>query len=309
MTISRKALLVALAAAPLAACSGPTDRPGRAGTAASPTPTRSTTRRLRADDRFAELEDRYGAVLGVHLLDTGSGDTVRWRADRRFASCSTHKVFTAAEVLRDRDDAGMREVVAFTTDDLVDHSPVTSGAVGTGASWAVLCEAAVRQSDNTAANLLFTSLGGPSGFQRRLRDLGDTTTRSDRVETDLNTAVPGDERDTTTPDAIAESLRVVALGERLPVAKRRRLVGWMSGNALTDTLIRAGLPDGWTVADKSGAGGYGTRNDIGVVERPGGAPIVLAVFSTRPDAGSDAGYDDALVAEAARAAVDTLLAA
>lgn len=134
--------------------------------------------------------------------------------------------------------------------------------------------------------------------------VGDTTTAPARNEPGLNTAEPGDERDTSTPRALAESLRKYVLGDVLPESGRARLVEWLSGNATGDTLIRAGVPAGWTVADKSGGCAYGTRNDIAVVWPEPDRPVVLAVLSTRSGAGAE--YDDALVARAAGAAVEGL---
>jgi beta-lactamase class A len=304
MTLTRKSVLLAAMAMPLAACAA------APSTAASKSPSSvQSARRLRADEQFTALERQHQASVGVFMLDTGSGDTVSWRADRRFAFCSTHKVFTAAAVLHAKDNDVMGEVIHYTVDDLVPHSPVTSEHVDTGMTLTALCDAAIRQSDNTAANLLFAQLKGPAGFQRALHDIGDAITRSDRTEPNLNTAVPGDDRDTTTPAAFAGTLQKIVRGDWLTASKRVTLLDWMSDNAITDTLIRAGLPEGWSVADKSGGGDYGTRNDIGIIDRPKGAPIVLAVMSTKPDGQPDSEWDDALIAAATRAAIATGVAA
>lgn len=300
MIVTRKSLLLAAFVLPLRACvSAP-----NAAASKLPSPT-SSRRILHADEQFAALERQYQATLGVFLLDTGSGDTVVWRADRRFAFCSTHKAFTAAAVLRTRDSDGMQQTIHYTAADLVPHSPVTSEHVDTGMTLAALCDAAIRQSDNTAANLLFAQLGGPVGFQRILREIGDEVSRSDRIEPDLNSAIPEDDRDTTTPAAFGGTLQRVALGDWLPESKRATLKDWMAGNTVTDALIRAGLPEGWSVADKSGGGDYGTRNDIGIINRPQRAPIVLAVMSTKPNGQPDSEWDDALVAAATRVAIAT----
>lgn len=78
----------------------------------------------------------------------------------------------------------------------------------------------------------------------------------------------------------------------------------MQGNATGDELIRAGAPSGWEVGDKSGAGSYGTRNDIAIVWPPDRAPIVLAILSNRFT--EDANYNNALIAEAAKVALNAL---
>lgn len=252
----------------------------------------------RAEAAFAALEQRFGARLGVHAVDTATGREVAHRADERWAYASTHKVFSAAAVLRRTDDLDRR--ITYTAADLQEHSPVTGRHVGTGMALRDVLVAAVRDSDNTAANLLFRELGGPAGLQAQLRAMGDATTRSDRVETALGETAPGDVRDTTTPRAFTADLRAVALGGALSPQDRDFLLAAMADSPITRGLVRAGAPADWRVADKSGNADFGTRNDIAVVRPPGRAPIVLSIMTDRP--GRDATYDDALVAEAARVA-------
>jgi len=254
--------------------------------------------------RFALLEHRYDARLGVLGVDTDSGRTVGHRADERFAFCSTFKALAAALVLRRRSLAELETVVRYSSPDLVANSPITSRHVDTGMTLRAVCDAAVRYSDNTAGNLLFRELGGPSGFTRELRHIGDRTTRSDRVETELSTARPDDRRDTSSPRALAADLRKVAVGDVLSREKRALLTHWLITNTTGDKLIRAGVPRGWKVGDKTGLGGYGTRNDIAVIWPPRAKPIVLVTLSTRGNA--DATPSDDLVAEAARVAVAVL---
>lgn len=253
---------------------------------------------------FRGLESTYDARLGVYAVDTGTGRTVAYRPDERFAFASTYKALAAAALLDRTTPAELDRVVHYTAADLVSYSPVTEKHVDTGMTLRELADAAVRVSDNTAGNLLFRELGGPNGLERDLRAIGDRVTDPERIETELNSAVPGEVRDTSTPRALARDLRAYALGGALPTGDRTQLIDWMSGNATGDALIRAGVPDGWTVADKSGAGSYGTRNDIAVLFPPSGAPIVLTVLSSRDTA--DAAYDDALIADAAAAVVDAL---
>ncbi|MEV0731849.1 class A beta-lactamase [Polymorphospora sp. NPDC050346] len=277
--------------------SGPTATPGVATTTAA-------VGAPAADRAFADLETTFDARLGVHAVDTGSGRTVSYRADERFAYASTFKALAAAAVLDTTTTAQLDATVRYTRADLVTHSPVTQRHVDTGMTLRALCDAAVRYSDNTAGNLLLRHLGGPDGFERALRRVGDTTTDAARWETDLNQATPGDRRDTSTPRALATSLRAYAVDDALSGEDRDILNGWLAGNTTGDELIRAGVPDGWTVGDKTGAGGYGTRNDIAVLRPPGRAPIVVAVLSSRDR--RDAGYDNALIAEATRIVVTHL---
>ncbi|NPC95426.1 class A beta-lactamase [Nocardioides sp. zg-DK7169] len=313
---TRPAGLAAVAAllvlAPTACATGGSEEP--AGAPSPPTPTAAATPTApepsgSADvdpgDAFVALEERYDARLGVFAIDTGTGATLAHRADERFGYASTHKALSAAALLADTDPGRWEEVVRYDAGDLVAHSPVTEQHVGSGLSLRRIAEAAVRESDNTAANLLLDELGGPAGFQRALRALGDDVTVVSRRETALNDTSPGDRRDTTTPRAFAQVLQAYAVGPALSPDARRTLLDWMSGNATGETLVAAGVPDGWRVADKSGAAAYGTRNDIAVVEVPGRDPVVMAVFSDRST--PDAEYDDALVAEAARVALRNLV--
>ncbi|MFJ6608742.1 class A beta-lactamase [Streptomyces sp. NPDC091289] len=293
----------ALVTVPLAACgteSGPSS-PSPAGKAAG-SPSAAARDAGRA---FAALEKEYAARLGVYAVDTGSGRTVAHRDGERFAYASTFKALAAGAVLRKYKVAGLERVVTYRREDLVEHSPVTEKHVATGMSLGDLCDAAVRYSDNTAGNLLFDAVGGPRKLQAVLAELGDDVTRMERRETELNEWSPGATRDTSTPRALAEDLRAFVLGDALGKPERARLTRWLRDNTTGGELIRAGVPKGWTVGDKTGAGStYGTRNDIAVVWPPGAAPLVLAVLSHRTDA--DADYDNTLIAKATSVAVGAL---
>ena len=297
------ALAVALTAL-LAACSSAEPAAAPAPASTSTAPATSAAPAVDAVPALEQLEAEFGARLGVFAIDTDTGRTVAHRADERFAYASTHKALSAALVLDRTTDAELDQVVAYGSDELVPYSPVTERHAGTGLPLRDLLAAALVRSDNTAANLLLARLGGPAGFEQALREVGDDVTQADRIEPELNEAAPGDERDTSTPRALATDLRTFLLGDALSADDRALLTGWMQGNTTGSTLIRAGVPAGWAVADKSGAGGYGTRNCIAVLEPPDGPPIVLAVLSTRD--GADAAYDDALVRRATEVVVDAL---
>ncbi|GLX99894.1 class A beta-lactamase [Actinoplanes sp. NBRC 101535] len=250
------------------------------------------------------VEERYGARLGVYAVDTGTGRVVTHRADERFAHASTFKALQAGVVLRIASDADLDRVVTYRKRDLLAHAPITEKHVATGMTVRDLLDASLRYSDNTAANLLFATIDGPDGLERELRALGDTTTSVDRIEPDLNEAAPGDTRDTSTARALAADLQSLLLGDALTPDRRRLLDGWMRANTTGGPYIRAGLPDGWTAADKTGAGGYGTRNDIAVLHPPAGSPIVLAVLSRRT--AENAGSADALIAETTKSVLAAL---
>lgn len=281
---------------------GTTAAPARTASAA-PVPGGPDLDGVVADD-LRRLERAFDARLGLHAVDTGTGAEVSHRADERFAYASSGKALLAAALLDATSPADLRRTVTWDRDDLVTYSPFTEPRTATGASLGAVAEAMVRESDNTAANVVVRELGGLDVWTDALRGIGDDTTRPARLEPGLNAAVPDDDRDTSTPRALARSLRAYAVDEALAPDDSAFLDDWMSGNATGDTLVRAGAPDGWRVADKSGAAAYGTRNDVAVVHPPGRAPLVVVVMSSRTSAG--ASYDDRLVARAARVALDAL---
>jgi beta-lactamase class A len=256
------------------------------------------------DAAFAQLEQDFDARLGVYAVDTGSERSVAFRVDERFAYASTHKALAVGVLLQQSALADLDRVIDYSSDDLVSYSPITEPRVGSGMTLRELSDASIRYSDNTAGNLVLAEIGGPAGFESALAAIGDDDTQADRIEPDLNEATPGDTRDTSTPSALAASLRAFAVDEALDPAKRDLFVNWLTGNTTGDALIRAGVPDGWVVGDKTGAASYGTRNDIAVLWPPDGDPIVLAVLSSRMTA--DAAYDDALLAVAAKITIDAL---
>ncbi|KZM73222.1 class A beta-lactamase [Nocardia terpenica] len=292
------ALALAAALTALTACGSDKPSPATAPvTSAAPAP-------AGAEAEFASLETEYDARLGVYALDTGSGRIVAHRADERFPYASTVKSLAAGAILRSLPPGALDERLTYSRADLVSGSPVTEKHVDDGMTLREAVDAAVRYSDNTAANLLFAKLGGPKGLQQNLRDLGDTVTQVDRTEPDLNEATPGDPRDTSTPTAFAADLRRYVLGQALADPARALLTDMLRANTTGAELIRAGVPAGWVVGDKTGLASYGSRNDVAVLWPPNAAPIVLVVFTTRPD--KDASYDNALIAKAAAAAVKAL---
>ncbi|RYY85730.1 MAG: class A beta-lactamase, partial [Comamonadaceae bacterium] len=245
-----------------------------------------------------------GGRLGVMALDTGTGSRWAWRADERFPACSTFKVLAAAAVLaRSVDDAGLlTRRVRYPASELVTYSPVTEKHLADGMTIAELCAAALQYSDNTAGNLLLRQIGGPAGVTNYARSIGDSTFRLDRWETELNTAIPGDPRDTCTPAGMAHNLQRLLLGDALAPAPRAQLQAWMRGNTTGATRIRAGVPAAWAVADKTGSGDYGSVGDIGVTWRPDAAPIVLALYFAQ--ATKDASMRSDVLAAAARIVAD-----
>jgi beta-lactamase class A len=229
------------------------------------------------------LEAESGGRLGVALLDTRTGHRIGYRMDDRFPMCSTFKVLASGAILRGV-DVGRESLdrrIFFGNADLVTYSPETSKHVGpTGMTVAELCKAAITLSDNTAGNLILASIGGPKGLTAFARSLGDKMTRLDRIETALNEALPDDPRDTTTPRAMATDLQTLVLGKTLSAKSREQLAIWLVANTTGGKRLRAGLPSGWRVGDKTGTGERGTANDVAVLWPPGRAPVIVTVYLT-----------------------------
>ena len=251
--------------------------------------------------RLAQLEKQCGGRLGVAIIDTTSSLHAGWRANERFPMCSTFKLLAAGAVLTrvDRGQEDLQRRVVFSESDLVPYSPGTSPHTrertgNAGMSIAELCKAALTLSDNTAANLLLASLGGPAAVTAFARGLGDGIARLDRIEPTLNEAIPGDPRDTTTPNAMLGNLRELALGEHLSSASRAQLLAWLAANETGDARLRAKLPKDWRVGDKTGTGDHGTANDVAILWPPGRGPVLVAVYLTETD--GDAARNNATIA-------------
>ena len=255
-----------------------------------------------AQPQFAQLERELNGRLGVFALDTSNGAQLSYRANERFPVCSTFKAFLAAAILKQSTETAglMHERIRYTQSDLVAHSPVTEKHVANGMTVAELLAAMLKYSDNTATNLLMKKLGGPAAVTQFVQSIGNRQFRLDNWEPNLNT-VPGDLRDTSTPEAMGRGLQQLVLADVLKDPQRKHLKNGLLSNSVADQCIRAGVPAGWKVADRSGGGLYGTRNDIAILYPPNRAPIILAIFTTQ-HAKEAAGRDD-VIASATRLVV------
>jgi len=248
-------------------------------------PGAATTTTGAAVKALAALEQAAGGRLGVSALDTASGTAIAYRADERFPFCSTFKFILVGAVLarsQQHSDLLQRRV-HYRREDLVHYSPISEQHVHDGMTVAELCQAAIQHSDNTAANQLIKLLGGPAAVTAYARSIGDTTFRLDRRETMLNTAIPGDPRDTSSPAALTRSFQALVLGDALHAPQRKQLQDWLRGNTTGAHRIAAALPANWQIGDKTGTGDYGATNDIAVIWPPERAPLVVAVYYTTTD--------------------------
>jgi beta-lactamase class A len=236
-----------------------------------------------AQKRIADLERKVSGRLGVYVRDSGSGAELAHRAHARFPMCSTFKFLAAAAVLKKVDEGALKldQEIAYGEKDLLEYAPETRKHVGDGhMRLGDLCAAAIQWSDNTAANLMLKEIGGPAGLTRYARSIGDKVTRLDRNEPTLNTAIPGDVRDTTTPAQIAHTLETVLTKAVLTPASTRQLEEWMIGDKVAGARLRAGLPKDWVIGDKTGTGDNGTANVVAIIRPPQRKPLFAAVYLT-----------------------------
>ena len=258
-------------------------------------------------DTVARLETSLDARIGVALTQAGTDWQWTHRADERFPMASTFKTMLCGAVLErvDNGSLSLDEALLVRPEEIFGHAPVTNEYAGQALPIGTLCHATLDQSDNGAANLLIDWLGSPQDTTDFMRRIGDTVTRMDRKEPELNSYTPGDPRDTTTPIAMAASWEALLTGDVLSPASREQLVNWMADGGVTGALIRPHVPDGWTVADKSGAGDT-SRNLVAMLTPDSGAPYFIALYIS--DAEADFDTRNAALQALAQAAMDAVLA-
>lgn len=241
-------------------------------------------------DSVKKAESQLNARVGYAELDLANGQMLgSYRPQERFPMMSTFKVLLCGAVLS-RVDAGQEQLarrIQYRQQDLITYSPVTEKHLTDGMTVGELCSAAITMSDNTAANLLLSTLGGPSELTAFLRKTGDNVTRLDRWEPALNEALPGDERDTTTPESMAQTLRKLLTGKTLTPASRQQLIDWMAADKVGGPLIRSVTPTGWFIADKTGAGERGSRGIVAALGPDGKPARIVVIYITGTEATMD----------------------
>ena len=253
-------------------------------------------------EQLAQLESSAGGRLGVAALNTVNNQRIEYRSEERFPLCSTSKVMAVAAILHNSStDAKLLATnLRYTQQDVAasGYAPIASKHVATGMTVGAMCQATLNYSDNLAMNLLLRKLGGPKSVTAYARSIGDTSYSLDRKEPELNSAIPSDLRDTTTPLAMQNSLQTLVLGNSLAPTQREQLQGWLKNNTTGKSRISAGVPKTWLVGDKTGTGKYGTSNDVGEIWPTGAQPIVLAIYFTQNK--PDAKANDQVIVDATR---------
>ena len=293
----RRAVLTGLGALGLIGCA-PEDE------AAAPTPPRPDLPEILD---LSALEQAHGGRLGFAAHDLASGRVLTARADERFVYCSTFKMYLAAATLL-RVQAGRERLdrsIPVTRADLLDHAPVTGPAVGSSLTVEQLMKGTVEVSDNPAANLLLTALGGIEAMRAFYRGIGDQTTTVDRFEPEMN-RLDGD-KDTITPAQSTANIRRLFIDAASPLtaASQALLKSWMFGSPTGADRLKAGAPADWRVAHKTGTGGYGPTNDIGILYPPSGEPVIVAAYYHATRETTDA-RNAGVIAEATRLALAQL---
>lgn len=227
-----------------------------------------------------QQESALKARIGVAVLDTGTGKLQSYRGDERFPLTSTFKTLACAKLLSDIDAKRVDKnaTLRINKNELVSYSPVIENWKANSIRPFDACEATLRTSDNTAANLVLDAIGGPQPLTAFLRTQSDAITRLDRIEPALNEAAINDRRDTTTPNAISQTLHTLLYKEGLTAASQQQLMQWLEANAVTGGLIRSFIPKDWTIADRSGAGGNGARSITAIVTKPNNAPVIVSIY-------------------------------
>jgi len=256
---------------------------------------------------FNDIETRTGGRIGVAIADMETGRAAGHRVNERFAMCSSFKWLLAGLILQ-RVDAGQEQLdrlIRYDADDLIAYSPHSERSLESGMTIEALCSSTVRISDNTAGNLLLETMGGPDGFTQAVRNLGDRVTRIDRYEPDLNENLPGDPRDTTSPQAMLDTMNTVLFGDVLSGNSRDLLRTWMIAASTGRRRLRAGLPDNWIVGDKTGTSYSNQSNDLAFLwpeDNPNRKPILIVSYLNVADPTSRT--TDAIHAEIAHSMVE-----
>ncbi|MFZ6801332.1 class A beta-lactamase [Undibacterium sp. Di24W] len=258
--------------------------------------------------RVSALEKQHGGRLGVAVVLLNGKPLLARRENERFAMCSTFKALLGAAVLArvDAQRESLGRAISYKESDLLEYAPITKENLSAGSmTIAELNEASIQYSDNTAANLLLESIGGPAALTDFMRSLGDKTTRLDRNEPTLNTNMKDDERDTSTPAAMASSLQKLLSEDVLSLTSKEQFKAWLFGNTTGANRLKAGFDKNWLIGDKTGTGSNGAANDVAIVYPRGLPPFTIAVFYTDSNVASE--IKNTVIAEVARIASEILV--
>ncbi len=247
--------------------------------------TSASTTATTLNNSISAIEQRISGRIGVAVLDTQNKQTWAYNGDAHFPMMSTFKTLACAKMLSESTNGNLDPSTSslIKAEELIPWSPVTKTFVNNTITVAKACEATMLTSDNTAANIVLQYIGGPQGVTAFLREIGDEESQLDRIEPELNEAKVGDLRDTTTPKAIVTTLNKLLLGDVLLDLDKNQLKTWMQNNKVSDPLLRSILPQGWFIADRSGAGGNGSRGITAMLWHSERQPLIISIYLTETE--------------------------
>jgi beta-lactamase class A len=314
--LSRTALAFIVAAVGLSACVNNAETPAPKSAAAaaagaqpsvSSTPATPTQGGSGAElsARLKAICEKAGGRCGVAVTHVETGRGAAFGGGTPLPLYSVFKLPLAVAVLKEVEEGrlGLDQKVP------VDPAETVPGTEENSALWRrpterplrELLEYSIARSDNTSTDKMLALVGGPEAVTRRMRALGlDSIAVSSTVKDFLKSkeAHPN----TGAAEDLARLLVLLRKGEALAPPQAEVLLGIMSRTVTGDRRLRAGVPAGTPVADKTGSG-PATTNDVGLVTLPGDrGHLALAVLldgSKLPPA-----KQEEVIAEVARAAYD-----
>lgn len=231
------------------------------------------------DKELKTLEHKLDGEIGLYAIDTNSGKIISYRGNQTFPFESTFKLMGVAALLHyNQSKPVLQKRLFIKPEQLVMWHPISGLYINQKVSLQTLAEGAISYSDNTAINMIIRELGGLDKINHFARMVGNNTFNLKHYEVNLNSN-PNNNEDSSTPKDMALSLQNILLGNVLSEHNKQLLFQWMRNNTTGYGRIRAGVPLGWAVADKTGSGSYGVANDIGLVWSPSCKPIILSIYT------------------------------
>ncbi len=259
-------------------------------------------------------EGTSGAVVGLSVLHLETGRRASAHGAEPFQMASVFKIPVAIAALSavEKGTLKLEDEVEIRPADRRRVGPIDDGwTPGMKVSVSRMVDVMLVDSDNTAADKLIALLGGPAAVEKALTARGVTGIRISLDEKGMGIAMKRNRaafergsRNGASPDAIAVLLARLFKGELLTRRATDRILDAMRRCATSARRLRAGLPRGAELRDKTGTVGS-CANDAGILTLPDGTHLVLAVFTR---GGTDAATREAAIASVARAAWETFAA-
>ena len=239
------------------------------------------------------LHGKFDGVAGYAAMNLDTGQRVASHGDERFPMGSVFKFPTTIALLQrvDRGEFRLDQRVTITPQEFsMGWSPIRDNAHGQSVTMTLreLLVFSLGQSDNSAVDKILSMTGGPEVVTQTLLTLGIKDIRVDRNERTLCTdslkdmlAYSRDPRDTATPNAMIELLRIFYLRkDKLKPASHDLMMKIMENTKTGPNRIKAAVSAGSVVAHKTGQM-PGTLNDAAIVTSPDGKHHIAIVVFTK----------------------------